>query len=234
MSELADTAPVRAFLIASIRAYRDALARALGRSGLEVVGTGSDCASALPCIGELEPDVVLVEAFAPDQRLAVAGLKAAAPETGVVALGVSDQPEDAVARVEAGASGYVTRDQSVEEVAAVVRSVAQGELPCSGRVAAILAGRISELTGDGPALGAAHRRLTSRELEIARLVALGLSNKELATMLHIELATVKNHVHNVLAKLEVTRRSEVASRLPSPVPSWEPASDGSPFLRVSR
>ena len=228
---MAAAAPVRAFLIVAVRAYGEPLARALGRAGVDVVGTASDCASALPCIGELEPDVVLLEALTPEQRWSVAGLRAAAPETRIVALGVPDPPADAVALVEAGASGYVTSDQSVEEAAAAVRSVARGEFPCSGRVAAILASRVSELSAAGRAVEPVPTRLTSRELEIAGLIGAGLSNKEIAAMLNIELATVKNHVHHILAKLGVTRRSDVASRLPRSVAPWEAIPDGPHLLR---
>jgi two-component system nitrate/nitrite response regulator NarL len=218
---LPPAALVRAFIIVSVRAYRESLARALSWAGIEVVGAASDSVSALPCIGELEPDVVLLEALRPEQRWSVAGLKAATPETLVVAFGVPDTPADAVALVEAGASGYVTRDQSVEEAALVLRSVARGELPCSGRVAAILAGRVAELSAAGPAVEPSPSGLTTRELEIAGLIGAGLSNKEIASMLYIELATVKNHVHNILAKLRVSRRSEVASKVPSSLPLWE-------------
>jgi len=127
-------APVRAFLIASVRAYREPFARALRSAGTDVVGTAADPVSALPLIGELEPDAILVEALTPDQRLSIPGLRAVVAETPIVALGIPDRPVDAIALVEAGASGYVTMDQSVDEAASVVRSVVHGEFPCSGRV----------------------------------------------------------------------------------------------------
>lgn len=210
-----DAAPVRAFLIASIRAYREPLARALRSAGTDVVGTAPDPVSALPRIGELEPDAILVEALTPAQRLSIAGLHAVVPETPIVALGIPDRPVDAVALVEAGASGYVTRDQSVDETASVMRSIVDGEFPCSGRVARILADRVSQLPTPAHPLEPATSRLTAREHEIAELVGSGMSNKEIAHILGIELATVKNHVHNVLGKLGATRRSEVASSVRS-------------------
>jgi DNA-binding NarL/FixJ family response regulator len=210
-----DAAPVRAFLIASVRAYREPFARALRSAGTDVVGTAPDPLSALPLIGELEPEAILVDAVTPDQRLSIAGLRAVVPETPIVALGIPDRPVDAVALVEAGASGYVTRDQSVDEAASVVSSVVHGEFPCSGRVARILADRVSQLPTPARPLEPATSRLTAREHEIAELVGSGMSNKEIANVLSIELATVKNHVHNVLGKLGVTRRSEVASRVRS-------------------
>jgi two-component system nitrate/nitrite response regulator NarL len=212
--------PVRAFVIVSVRAFREALARGLGGAGIEVVGTAPDSASALPCIAELEPDVVLLEALGSERRLAVAGLRAAATGLRVVALGVADEPAEAVALVEAGASGYVTSEQSVEEAADVLRSVADGEFPCTGQVAAILAGRVSELSRTGSAPESPPARLTAREREIAGLIGAGLSNKEIARLLGIELTTVKNHVHSILAKLGVTRRSEVAARVPPSPSLW--------------
>lgn len=215
MDAVNGAAPVRAFLIASVRAYREPFARALRSAGTDVVGTAADPLSALPLIGELEPDAILVEALTPDQRLSIPGLRAVVAETPIVALGIPDRPVDAVALVEAGASGYVTRDQSVDEAASVVRSVVDGEFPCSGRVARILANRVSQLSTPARPLESATIRLTAREHEIAELVGSGLSNKEIAHILGIELATVKNHVHNVLGKLGVARRAEVASRVRS-------------------
>jgi DNA-binding NarL/FixJ family response regulator len=226
LSALVEATPVRAFLIGSVKAYRESLARSLGQAGIEVVGVAGDSVSALPCIGELEPDIVVLETLGTQQRWAVMGLKAAAPQARVVAFGVPDHPADAVALVEAGASGYVTSDQSVEDAAQVLRSVAQGEFPCSGRVAAILADRVSELATPSAAADLSAARLTSRELEIASLIAAGLSNKEIATMLSIELSTVKNHVHSILAKLGVTRRSEVADRVAHSARPWESAPAG--------
>ena len=224
--------PLRAFLITAVRAYREPLAGALGHNGIEIVGTAPDAASALPCIAELQPDAVLVEALTVEQRWSVAGLRAVAPDVPIVALGVPDRPTDAVGLVEAGASGYVTRDQSVEDIAAIVRSVVQGEFPCSGRVAAVLASRVSELTTAGQSPGPPQGRLTTREREIAELIASGLSNKEIAVMLTIELATVKNHVHSVLAKVGVPRRSEVAAKLHSSNPSWNGVADVAALRRL--
>jgi two-component system, NarL family, nitrate/nitrite response regulator NarL len=226
------TLPLRAFLITGVRAYREPLARALAHNGIEIAGTAPDAASALPCIGELQPDAVLVEAVTADQRWSVAGLRAVAPDVPIVALGVPDRAVDAVGLVEAGASGYATRDQSVEEIATIVRSVVRGEFPCSGRVAAVLASRVSELTTAGQPPSAVQERLTAREREIAELIAAGLPNKEIAAMLTIELATVKNHVHSILAKLGVTRRAEVAARLHGASAAWNGVADAAALQRL--
>jgi two-component system, NarL family, nitrate/nitrite response regulator NarL len=132
-----------------------------------------------------------------------------------VALGVAETESDVIAWAMAGAAGYVARSVGLAEVVDVLRDIARGELSCPPRVAAMLFQRIGVLAGDHPAHGepVAASALTARELQIARLVGAGLSNKEIARQLGIGVATAKSHVHNVLTKLNVERRSQVAGSL---------------------
>jgi DNA-binding NarL/FixJ family response regulator len=119
-----------------------------------------------------------------------------------------------LACAEAGASGYVPHDASLEELLTVVQAVAQGELLCSPRMAASLFRRLAALASAGT--GRDHQvvgTLTDREREITLLLERQLSNKDIARTLHIEVATVKNHVHNILHKLGVATRTEAAARL---------------------
>ena len=135
-------------------------------------------------------------------------LATAAPEAKIVITGVPEDYGGVVCLVEAGIAGYATADQPMADVAASVLSAADGELQCSPRVSAALAERVAVLS-------AAQRQvnggtsLTPREREIAALIGDGLSNKQIARRLSIELATVKNHVHNMLRKLGVTRRDQI-------------------------
>jgi len=119
-----------------------------------------------------------------------------------------------IACAEAGVSGYVTREASLDELTGVVESVARGESPCSPRISALLLRRVAETAGRRTETDAA-RRLTRREAEIVGLIDEGLSNKQIAGRLSIELATVKNHVHSILEKLQVERRAEAAARVRS-------------------
>ncbi len=110
----------------------------------------------------------------------------------------------------------MTREASLEELVEVVESVARGESLLAPRIGALLLRRVAEAAGHKRAPTAAGR-LTPRELQVVGLIDEGLSNKQIAARLSIELATVKNHVHSILEKLEVERRAEAAARVRQPV-----------------
>jgi DNA-binding NarL/FixJ family response regulator len=129
----------------------------------------------------------------------------------VVGIAVPDGEDDVIACAEAGLSGYVTRTDSIAATVEAIESVARGELVTTPRMAAALLQRVRNLATSAPAPGAV--RLTPREREIADLLGDGHSNKAIAQRLHIEPTTVKNHVHNILAKLGVSRRADAAQRL---------------------
>jgi two-component system nitrate/nitrite response regulator NarL len=132
----------------------------------------------------------------------------------VVALAIAETETSVIACAEAGAVGYVPRDASLADVAAVLRSVAAGETVCSPRIAAGLLRRLGARAA-GAAAGASEptASLTPREVQILALIEQGMSNKEIARRLCIAVATVKNHVHNILEKLQVQRRAEAAAHL---------------------
>jgi two-component system nitrate/nitrite response regulator NarL len=202
----------RVFVVAEIRLYREGLARLLGRrQNIEVVGMASGWDEASEQVGRLRPDVVLLDMTEPQSFAAVRQTRTILPSARIVALAVRDGEDEVLACAEAGVSGYVTRQDSLETLVAAIESVARGELLTTPRMAAVLferLGSMSATTGSADA-----ERLTPREREIAELVGDGLSNKAIAQQLHIELPTVKNHVHNILEKLHVRRRGEAAARL---------------------
>jgi DNA-binding NarL/FixJ family response regulator len=202
-------------VIAAIRLYREGLAEVLDRTGrLRVAGSAASAAAALELVRDARPDAVLLDTSVPDGLDQTRALAAAAPATPIVALGLAEREHDVIAFAEAGACGYVTRDGSLADVVAAVESAALGEAICSPRVAASLLRRIRRHALERPA-PAGEPRLTARELEIMGLIDRGLSNKEIAGELSITVATVKNHVHNILEKLGVRRRGEAAARLRS-------------------
>ncbi|HEX7241600.1 MAG TPA: response regulator transcription factor, partial [Longimicrobiaceae bacterium] len=122
------------------------------------------------------------------------------------------ETEDVVlACAEAGVSGYVSRGASLDDLVGALRSVARGELVCSPHIAGSLFRRVAALSERREASPAAV--LTPREREILGLIDQGLSNKEISRRLRIELSTVKNHVHNLLEKLQVSRRGAAAACL---------------------
>jgi DNA-binding NarL/FixJ family response regulator len=199
-------------VIAEVRLYRDGLTAALARDPrMEVIGASKTAATAVVSLADSQPDVIVVDP-GPDPRGALQLIAGEAPGAPVLVVAVRDDAADVVALAEEGAAGFVTRDESIEDFVAGVLSVARGDTLCSPHIAGVLLRRVTALARAAPP---ADRlvRLTGREAEVARLLDDGLSNKQIAGALCIELATVKSHVHNVLDKLDVRRRSEVPARL---------------------
>jgi DNA-binding NarL/FixJ family response regulator len=156
---------------------------------------------------ELGADVVLVH-LPPEQAMAAArAVRSRNPGPRIVALGVPESEAAVIAFAEAGVNAYLPRAGSIDELLRVLRSAARGEAISSPRVVASLFERVATL-----AAGArAPDELTPRERQVLRLVEAGLSNKEIAARLCVELSTVKNHVHNLLKKLDVGSRAEAAA-----------------------
>ena len=205
---------VRTVVAASVRLYRDGISLSLERRpGVRVVGVAADAAATLAAVAQGAPDVVLLDVSMEGALGLVRAVHAARPEARVVAFAVDDEHEDAVlACVEAGVAGWVGRDGSMDDLVRAVVSAARGELVCSARVAALLSRRVAALAGQrhgAPPVA----QLTPRETEIGELISRGLSNKHIARTLSLRLATVKNHVHNILEKLNVRTRGEAGALL---------------------
>jgi len=198
---------IRLLVASDVRLYREGIVAILGGTGpCEIVGTADDRSSTLERAMALRPDVTLIDLTMAESRQTVRALAGAG--VPVVVFGVREREEEIIEFAEAGVAGYVTRDSSLEELVGVVESVARGETLLSPRIAALLLRRVQ-----AAAHPASVGRLTPREAEIVGLIDDGLSNKQIARQLTIELATVKNHVHNILEKLEVKRRAEAAARV---------------------
>lgn len=207
---------IRILVVANIRLFRDGLAEALARrAAMQVVGTAASGEDALRRLAELGPSVVLMDQAVPQCLSAIREIIAQDPAVKVIALGEPEGEQGVLAFAAAGVAGYVARDGSLDDLAATLESVHRGEFLCSPQVAATLLKRVASWA-------AAHRespvrgRLTVRESEIVRLIDDGLSNKEIAARLGIEVATVKNHVHNLLEKLQVHRRADAVDRVREP------------------
>jgi DNA-binding NarL/FixJ family response regulator len=182
-----------------------------GEPDIEIVGEAADGVEAVARVEELTPDVVLMDVRMPR----ASGIEAARlirdsrPGTAVVMLTVSDDEEDLFEAVKAGATGYLLKEVSIDEVADAVRAVARGQSLISPSMASKLLSEFNAL-----AVRAEERqramspRLTERELGVLRLVAKGLSNREIGDELFIAENTVKNHVRNILEKLHLHSRME--------------------------
>jgi two-component system nitrate/nitrite response regulator NarL len=207
----------RVLIVASIRLYREGIAQLLTANGdFIVVGAESTGREAIEQLDETTPettpDVVLVDMDISDLGDAAAAFAARSPRIPLVGIGVADSDSEVLACAEMGMAGYVTRESSMTELAAALQGAAGGELICSPRTAGILIRRVAELAADRQR-DSSVGLLTVREREVAMLMCEHLSNKEIASRLCIEVATVKNHVHNVLDKLRVHRRTEVVRLL---------------------
>lgn len=204
------TVTVRIFVIAEVRLYREGIAFDLERRGcFSVVGTSDDVAS---CGGEIlgaMPDVVLLCATEAEPSLAFRELVDDLRGIPIVALAVPDKPREALAWVEAGAAAFLTCEASLDDLAATVEHAACGEAILSPKMVGSLMRRLGTLAQSSREDATYERRpLTTREREVVHLIAGGMSNREIARTLHIEVTTVKNHVHHILEKLQVGRRSD--------------------------
>jgi DNA-binding NarL/FixJ family response regulator len=212
------------FLIVAVSAYAELLrAHFDADDTFTVVGVATDCRSAIEAIDELDlpPDIVVIDANAPLSLQAAHTLQARDARTRVVLIAVEEVPAQAMSCAAAGAAGLVGRTASLKELTDTLHSVECGETQCSSRVAAALLHGLASMAG-GDRSADQRARLTAREHEVAELLADGLTNKEMARRMQIELGTVKSHVHSVIRKLGVSRRAQVAGRLRQAgvSPSW--------------
>jgi two-component system, NarL family, nitrate/nitrite response regulator NarL len=202
-------------LIASeIRLLGEGLARALARErSVCVYGYCADLAEAVAKVAELRPDVVLLNAALETGGEVIARIRAMGPQVRVVALAIAEEPENVIGWAEAGAAGYIPSTTALRDLAPLLVDIMRGEQPCSARVAASLLERVRTVAraGNGNATDASRPVPTAREMQILEMIGNGLSNKEIARQLNIGLATTKSHVHNLLGKLGLQRRSQAAT-----------------------
>ncbi len=182
---------------------------------VEVVGEAHDVDSAVSAAHVLRPDVVLLDVHLPGGSKGggaevVSRCQDLYPATKILAISVSDSAQDVVGVVRAGARGYVTKDVTGEKLVDSITRVAEGDAAFSAR----LAGFVLDAFGAGRADIAENddelNRLSAREQEVMRLIARGLSYKEVASDLFISVKTVETHVSSVLRKLQLSNRHELA------------------------
>jgi len=214
----------RVFILSDVRLYREALLFSMTRlSAFEMLGAGDLSRPALARVIDLRPDSILLDIGATDSFATARLLGISLPMVKVVAFAVSEADRLVVACAEAGIAGYVGQDGSEEDLRAAVECALRGELYCSKRIAAVLSRYVAVLSSHSPRLDL-QPGLTPREQQILNLVGEGMSNKEIGCTLRISDATVKNHVHNILEKLQVHRRGEAAARYRRPATRVEAVS----------
>jgi two-component system nitrate/nitrite response regulator NarL len=199
----------RVYIVSDVRLYREGLISSLARQNhLDVLGAGSS-GDAIEQIINLQPQVLLLDLSVRDSLALSRHTQELVPALRVVAFAVEEREENIFACARAGICGYLAQDGSLEDMVAAVRCALNGELLCSPRIAALLFSRIAAFPDDR-AGAPVDVLLTRREREISALLACDLPNKEIARRLHLGPATVKNHVHNILRKLNLRRRGDVA------------------------
>jgi two-component system, NarL family, nitrate/nitrite response regulator NarL len=205
--------PLRLLIIADVRLYREGIrAGLLNRTEFSVIEAASNAEEALGLTVVTHPDIVIVDMATRQSLTVIRKIRHHLPNAHVVGFGVEEVEGEVLACAQAGLAGYVPCDASLDDLVMRLESIHRGELLCTPRMAATLFRRLElREQADGPQPQAGI--LTARERQVLRLIDGGLSNKEIAVQLQIEVSTVKNHVHNVLEKLQVTSRMQAAARL---------------------
>jgi two-component system NarL family response regulator len=207
-----DGGPIRVLIADDQPLYRRGLEVVLHtEENIEVVGEAENGEEAIAKAEELAPDVVLMDVRMPriNGIEATQAIRDRVPTTKILMLTVSDEDSDLYEAIKAGASGYLLKEVSVEEVADSIRAVMQGESKITPSMASKLINEFSAMSkraDERQRLPAP--ALTARELEVLKLVAKGMSNREIADELFISENTVKNHVRNILEKLHLHSRME--------------------------
>ncbi len=204
--------PIRVLIVDDHALFRRGLVMVLEQEkDIDLVGEAGDGAEAVNIAQDTMPDVVLMDVRMPRRGgiEATSQIKAIAPHTKILMLTISDEEADLYDAIKAGASGYLLKEISIEEVANAIRQVHAGQSMISPSMASKLLTEFATMvkkTDEKPA--AAQPRLTEREMEVLRLVAKGRNNRDIAKELFISENTVKNHIRNILEKLHLHSRMQ--------------------------
>ena len=204
--------PIRVLIVDDHALFRRGLVMVLEQEkDIELVGEAGDGAEAVQIAADTTPDVVLMDVRMPRRGgiEATTQIKELVPSTKILMLTISDEEADLYDAIKAGASGYLLKEISIDEVANAIRAVQAGQSMISPSMASKLITEFATMvkkTDEKPA--AAQPRLTEREMEVLKLVAKGKNNRDIAKELFISENTVKNHIRNILEKLHLHSRMQ--------------------------
>ena len=209
MTTTTHTEPMTVMLVEDHALVRSAIRQTLTSRGIEVVAEASTAEEALTLVQAVRPEVMLVDIDLPGMNgvQLVRELAPRLPDCTIVMLTGSARRDDLVTAIRNGAAGFLTKDMSPDGLARAVLGIRQGDLPMPRRLAAQLMKVLA-----APASGQVESGLTEREREVLRLIADGLTDRDIAAALHISPRTVGRHVGNVLSKVGVRNRAEAAKR----------------------
>jgi DNA-binding NarL/FixJ family response regulator len=203
---------LRVLLVDDHDLFRTGLKNLLEEQGIQVVGEAPNGQTAIRLVSELAPDVVIMDLNMPG----ISGvettrqLTAFAPLTRVVVLTISAEDGDVTSAVMAGACGYLLKDSSIQQLVAGIRAAAAGESLISPQIAAKVLQRLRAQSSSTEAADVIRAELSDREIEVLKLIANGKDNAEIARDLFISPKTVKNHISNILMKLQIDNRIQAA------------------------
>jgi two-component system, NarL family, nitrate/nitrite response regulator NarL len=200
---------IKVFIVSNVRLHREGLA-ALLRGCPSIHVLGADNVQATQCVLRTTPtDVAVIDAVSPSDSELVAALRKICATVRILAVGIRETASEVLACAAAGIDGYVPMDAALGDMVTAIENVVRGELVCSPRVAASLYQCI------GFSRAAIATPLTTRELQVADLMNRGLPTKEIAWRLGVQPCTAKNHIRNILNKLQVHRRGQAVAKLRS-------------------
>jgi len=210
-TETPATDQLRVMLVDDHDLFRTGLRNLLEEQGVQIVAEASEGSAALSLVRELAPDVVVMDLNMPGMN----GIEATreitrhAPLTRVVVLTISDEDDDVIDAILAGACGYLLKDSSIQDLMQGIRAASVGEALISPHIAAKVLQRLRASSVDSETV-AQGTELSDRETQVLRLIANGKDNAEIAQDLHISPKTVKNHISNILMKLQIENRIQAA------------------------
>ena len=192
--------------------FRTGLRNLLEEQGVQVAGEAASGTEAVRTVREIAPDVVVMDLNMPGMGgvEATRHIASIAPLTRVVVLTISDEDADVMDAILAGACGYLLKDSSIDELMAGIRAASRGESLISPTIAAKVLQRMRATSAQPEIADTIRSELSDREIEVLKLIANGKDNALIAAELHISPKTVKNHISNILMKLQIDNRIQAA------------------------
>jgi len=208
----ADGRNVRVLLVDDHDLFRTGLRNLLEDQGIEIVGEAGSGVDALRTVRESAPDVVIMDLNMPGMNGvdATRHISRDAPLTRVIVLTISDQEQDVMDAILAGACGYLLKDASIQDLLKGIAAASVGESLISPHIAGKVLQHVRATTAAPEAAATLRAELSEREIQVLKLIANGNENAAIARELHISPKTVKNHVSNILMKLQIENRIQAA------------------------